>query len=548
MHTIAELVEFLNKIGQGHLTQNIDKFTEQQQKEFLEQVNKLNTTYPGGLEEYTKRAKVLLKNSADNVNPYEGFVPSVPIGEKVNFSSFEEVAGLESIGREELNHTAFVLVAGGLGERLQYDGIKIGIQFEITTGQTFLNYYLDFIRAFNEKAELAIMTSDDTYTLTMKLLEENNYYGFPKNQITIMKQEKVPAMIDNDAHFTQQPNSLLIETKPHGHGDVHTLLFQNQLPKKWIQQGKKWLVVFQDTNPLVFRALPSVLAISKTKNLEVNSITAPRKPGEAVGAICKLTKGNERLTINVEYNQLGSLLPKEPVDEHGFSVFPGNINSIVFSLQEYDTVLEKTKGLIMEFINPKYADATKTKFKSSSRLECMYQDYPKLLENDNRVGMTQVNRAFCFSTVKNDIKTAGQKFKQNLAPESASSCEQDLYYMNRQILKLIGVHVETSDAPDYEFEDIKLNLSPQIILKPSLGVTLAEIKNHIKNTQVTITRNSTVVFDGETFKNAGDKLEIDGQFNVPEQYQSKSKYRTFATVDGKSAQHLLIRGYDVKRD
>lgn len=69
-----------------------------------------------------------------------------------------------------------------------------------------------------------------------------------------------------------------------------------------MSQGKKWVVVFQDTNPLVFRALPSVLAISKTKNLEVNSITAPRKPGEAVGAICKLTKGEERLTINVEYN------------------------------------------------------------------------------------------------------------------------------------------------------------------------------------------------------------------------------------------------------
>lgn len=32
-----------------------------------------------------------------------------------------------------------------------------------------------------------------------------------------------------------------------------------------------------------------------------------------------------------------------------------------------------------EFINPKYADETKTKFKSSARLECLMQDYPKLL-------------------------------------------------------------------------------------------------------------------------------------------------------------------------
>lgn len=101
------------------------------------------------MKEYTERAKVLLSNSANDVNPYEGYVPNVPVGEKINFSSFEEVAGYEAIGREELRQTAFVLgkkmeifwycsflnailrqiiiVAGGLGERLNYNGIKIGI-------------------------------------------------------------------------------------------------------------------------------------------------------------------------------------------------------------------------------------------------------------------------------------------------------------------------------------------------------------------------------------------------------------------------------------
>lgn len=44
--------------------------------------------------------------------------------------------------------------------------------------------------------------------------------------------------------------------------------------------------------------------------------------------------------------------------------------------------------MIAEFINPKYADATRTKFKSSTRLECMMQDYPKLLKAENKVGFT----------------------------------------------------------------------------------------------------------------------------------------------------------------
>ena len=36
-------------------------------------------------------------------------------------------------------------------------------------------------------------------------------------------------------------------------------------------------------------------------------------------------------------------------------------------------------GLVPEFINPKYTDATKTAFKKPTRLECMMQDFPKLL-------------------------------------------------------------------------------------------------------------------------------------------------------------------------
>ena len=39
-----------------------------------------------------------------------------------------------------------------------------------------------------------------------------------------------------------------------------------------------------------------------------------------------------------------------------------------------------------------YADATKTKFKSSTRLECMMQDYPKALPSSAKVGFTVINQ------------------------------------------------------------------------------------------------------------------------------------------------------------
>ncbi len=54
-------------------------------------------------------------------NPFEGYTPLVPHGERLDFAS-EEFMALEDAGLKEAGRSAFVLVAGGLGERLGYSG------------------------------------------------------------------------------------------------------------------------------------------------------------------------------------------------------------------------------------------------------------------------------------------------------------------------------------------------------------------------------------------------------------------------------------------
>jgi UDP-sugar pyrophosphorylase len=49
----------------------------------------------------------------------------------------------------------------------------------------------------------------------------------------------------------------------------------------------------------------------------------------------------------------------------------------VLKLSTYCAELERHGGVIAEFVNPKYADASKTAFKSSTRLECMMQVRPR---------------------------------------------------------------------------------------------------------------------------------------------------------------------------
>jgi UDP-sugar pyrophosphorylase len=232
---------------------------------------------------------------------------------------------------------------------------------------------------------LAIMTSGDTHEATVKLLKEHKDFGMVEGQLTIVKQEKVPSLLDNDARFALEENdNYEISTKPHGHGDVHTLLHQYGVVNKWVESGIEWIVFFQDTNGVVFRAIPAALGVSKKNDFEVNSLTVPRS--EAVGGICKLSKKDgSSITINVEYNQLDPLLREtiskegDVPDATGFSPFPGNINVLVFKAKPYRDVLQKTGGSVPEFVNPKYKDNTKTTFKKPTRLECMMQDYPKLL-------------------------------------------------------------------------------------------------------------------------------------------------------------------------
>jgi len=67
------------------------------------------------------------------------------------------------------------------------------------------------------------------------------------------------------------------------------------------------------------KTIPSILGVSREKNWQMNSVCVPRKPGEKMGAICRLVDemdASKECVINVEYNVLDGLL-KEKWDANG---------------------------------------------------------------------------------------------------------------------------------------------------------------------------------------------------------------------------------------
>jgi UDP-sugar pyrophosphorylase len=153
----------------------------------VEQLEGLDAAYPGGLAAYVTKAKALLADAAAGANPFEGFTPSVPSGEDLLYGDAEYQA-MEALGLKEAAKVGFVLVAGGLGERLGYSGIKVALPVDLASGQTFLAMYADWILALQARARaatgnpalvvpLAIMTSLDTDAQTKALLEASGNFG-----------------------------------------------------------------------------------------------------------------------------------------------------------------------------------------------------------------------------------------------------------------------------------------------------------------------------------------------------------------------------------
>ena len=60
----------------------------------------------------------------------------------------KEYYHLELLGLQILQQSGFVLVAGGLGERLGYNGIKVSLPVETLTMTSYLEFYIRKILSY----------------------------------------------------------------------------------------------------------------------------------------------------------------------------------------------------------------------------------------------------------------------------------------------------------------------------------------------------------------------------------------------------------------
>jgi UDP-sugar pyrophosphorylase len=235
----------------------------------------------------------------------------------------------------------------------------------------------------------------------------------------------------------------------------------------------------------------------------------------------------------------------------------------VFSLKEYAAVLERTGGVMPEFVNPKYADPVlRAAFKKPTRLECMMQDFPVVLdeEESTRVGFTSVSADLCFSPVKNAAPDGAALQRAGTHPGTASSGEADQYRAARIQMRSAGCDVE--EAPPEEYLGVSVVPGPAVVFKPSFCCCPGEVRERFPYPdQVSISARSTLVVRGQ-----GDvtieRLRLDGALvvdcpagrtlvvNRPEPIVNRGwvRVRCEDGIDGEEADEVVrMRGYRLER-
>jgi UDP-sugar pyrophosphorylase len=262
------------------------------------------------------------------------------------------------------------------------------------------------------------------------------------------------------------------------------------------------------------------------------------------------TDPNKSLVINVEYNQLDPLLCTQGdglgdvADPNtGYSPFPGNANNLILELSAYAKTLRgEDQGVVLEFVNPKYSDSTRTAFKKPTRLECMMQDIPKLFQKEMgaeaKIGFTMFDRWFTFSPAKNALDAGQDAVKAgSTAPGTMSSAESDLYVQNqRKLAHLMGANVPVTEHADCVLvAGIPVTPGPRIVLDASFGISPTELSAKLTGT-VRITPRSTLVLRGGRHLTITG-LDLDGALVI------ETGDDSHVTVDGLSVANL---GWDLE--
>ncbi len=267
--------KLLKKCGQEHVLAYWKKLSKKERDELLRQIATLDVRDIGHCQE-------ALKKGGDIIDSSKGKAPKVAV---LKGKALKEAVAL---GEEELKSSkvAALLVAGGQGSRLGYDGPKGCYSIGPITGESLFYFHARKILArsirYGAAIPFYIMTSEANNEATIRCFEENDYFGLNPDDVFFFTQGMWPGMTKDGKIILDQPGHIFMS--PDGHGGLLAALKRSGALADMKKRGIKSVFFFQVDNPLVEIADPAFIGYHTKEKSEYSlKLCAKRDPYEKVG-------------------------------------------------------------------------------------------------------------------------------------------------------------------------------------------------------------------------------------------------------------------------
>jgi len=271
----TEAEKMLKKCGQEHVLAHWKKLGKKDRDALLAQIATLDPKSLAGCAD-------ALKKGAEVPDSSKGTAPKVAVLKGAKLA--EAVAA----GEKELKagRVAALLVAGGQGSRLGYDGPKGCYSIGPITDAPLFYFHARKILArsirYGKTIPFYIMTSEANYDATKKCFEDNKYFGLCPSDVFFFKQGMWPGMTKDGKIIMDAPGHVFMS--PDGHGGLLAALKRSGALADMKKRGIKSVFFFQVDNPLVEIADPAFVGYHVLQKSEYSlKLCAKRDPKEKVG-------------------------------------------------------------------------------------------------------------------------------------------------------------------------------------------------------------------------------------------------------------------------
>ena len=271
----AEAKKLLDGCGQGHVLAWWGRLSKDERKALLGQVEKIDPKSLG----YCRKALQAGMSATDN---------SKGVAPKVAELKGRRLAEAVAAGERELKagRVAALLVAGGQGSRLGYDGPKGCYSIGPLTGAPLFYFHARKILArsirYGSAIPFYVMTSEANNEATVRCFEENDYFGLNPDDVFFFTQGMWPGMTADGKIVMDAPGHVFMS--PDGHGGLLAALKRSGALADMKRRGIKSVFFFQVDNPLVEIADPAFIGFHVLEKSEYSlKLCAKRDPKEKVG-------------------------------------------------------------------------------------------------------------------------------------------------------------------------------------------------------------------------------------------------------------------------